>query len=91
MTQHQFLEQSKILNNQVEQIQNAKRQLRQTYIDANKKADIGQIVQTNKGQGIIQSIDVLSDGFLYYVVNKIKGDGKISSVILTRTNEISKV
>jgi hypothetical protein len=91
MTQQEFLNNSKTLDKQQEQILIAKRELRRIYVNANKKADIGQLVNTHKGSGIIHSIDILYDGTIIYDVHKIKTNGLISSISLTRTHEISKV
>jgi hypothetical protein len=91
MTQQEFLNNSKALNKRQEQIISAKRELRQIYINANKKADIGQLVNTHKGNGIIHSIDILNDGTIIYDVHKIKTNGSISSISITRTHEINKV
>jgi hypothetical protein len=91
MTQQEFLNNSKALNKRQEQIISAKRELRQIYINANKKADIGQLVKTHKGNGIVHSIDILNDGTIIYDVHKIKSNGLISLVSLIRTHNVQSL
>lgn len=83
MTKQEFIKKSKELDNKIRSIKEEKRDLKEVYIDANKKYDSRQKVRVLRDGEFnrfmfIYTISASDDGTILYSYRKCKKDGTMS-------------